>query len=177
MLAVALAASARAIVANWHGQGIVRRLVHPLPVLGSAALAAEAAAWCRAASLASGAGLDAGRLVRLGASVAPGIGLDPDRVEQRLRAGATLAETLRENGRFPTTLIEGVAVGELTGNTSEVLGRLARQYDEEARRGFEAVARGSGFLVWAIVAALITFVIFRIFSFYIGSIQALAGGR
>jgi type II secretory pathway component PulF len=170
-------ACGRAVMTSWRRHGVVRRLVDPLPVLGPAARAAELAAWCRAAGLASAAGLDAGRLVRLGAAVAPGIRLDPESVESRLRGGATLADALRSDGGFPRTLVEGVSVGELTGNTAEVLDRLAGQYDDEARRGFEAAARTAGFLVWVGVAALITFVIFRIFSFYVGAIQAVAGGR
>jgi general secretion pathway protein F len=176
-LAIAGFVGGRMAVASWQRNGIVRRWLTPLPVIGTAARAAEAAAWCRAASLASGAGLDAGSLVRLGASVAPGIPLDADRVEQRLRQGATLTDTLRESGGFPRTIIEGVMAGELTGNTAEVLDRLARDSDEEARRAFHAAAQVAGFLVWGIVAAGIVFVIFRIFSFYVGAIQAAAGGR
>ena len=174
-LAIAGVVAGRMAVASWRRSGIVRRVVSPLPVIGAAARAAEAAAWCRAASLASAAGLDAGTLVRLGATVAPGIPLDADRVARRLREGATLADTLRESGGFPPTLIEGVIAGELTGNTAEVLDRLARDYDEEARQKFEASAQVAGFVVWGLVAALIALVIFRIFSFYVGAIQALAG--
>ena len=173
-LAIAGVVAGRMAVASWRRNGIVRRVVSPLPVIGAAARAAEAAAWCRAASLASAAGLDAGTLVRLGATVAPGIPLDADRVERRLREGATLADTLRESGGFPPTLIEGVITGELTGNTAEVLDRLAGDYDEEARQKFEASAQVAGFVIWGLVAALITLVIFRIFSFYVGAIQALA---
>ena len=174
-LAIAGVVAGRMAVASWRRSGFVRRVVSPLPVIGAAARAAEAAAWCRAASLASAAGLDAGTLVRLGATVAPGIPLDADRVARRLREGATLADTLRESGGFPPTLIEGVIAGELTGNTAEVLDRLARDYDEEARQKFEASAQVAGFVVWGLVAALIALVIFRIFSFYVGAIQALAG--
>lgn len=163
----------RQAAASWRRNGVVRRWLIPVPVIGTAARAAEAAAWCRAASLASGAGLDAGSLVRLGASVAPGIPVDADRIVSRLREGATLADALRERGGFPRTILEGVMAGELTGNTAEVLGRLAGEYEEEARRLFEASARGAGFLVWVIVAAMIAFVIFRIFSFYVGAIQAV----
>ena len=173
-LAIAGVFAGRMAVASWRRSGIIRRVVSPLPVIGAAARAAEAAAWCRAASLASAAGLDAGTLVRLGATVAPGIPLDADRVAHRLREGATLADTLRESGGFPPTLIEGVIAGELTGNTAEVLDRLAGDYDEEARQKFEASAQVAGFVIWGLVAALITLVIFRIFSFYVGAIQALA---
>ena len=174
-----LAAGAVALklaVGNWRRHGFVRTVVDRVPIIGAAARAAEAAAWCRAASLASGAGLDARRLVHLSSTAAPGLWLDADAIERRLRSGATLEEALRASGRFPRRVLEAVAVGELTGNTAEVLDRLAGQCDEEARHGFEAAARVAGFLAWAAVAALIVTVIFRIFSFYVAAIQDAAGG-
>ena len=163
-------------VANWRRHGVVRFCVDRIPVIGPASRAAEAAAWCRAASLASGAGLDVGRLLKLASSVAPGLAVDTATIEDRLRAGATLASSLDRTGRFPLRLLETIAVGEATGNTSEVLDRLAGQLDDEARAGFEAAARGAGFLVWAAVAGLITLIVFRIFSSYLGAIQNAAGG-
>jgi len=72
-------------------------------------------------------------------------------------------------------VLETIAVGEATGNTSEVLDRLAGQFDEESRAGFEAAAKGAGFLVWAAVAGLIVVIVFRIFSSYLGAIQNAAG--
>jgi type II secretory pathway component PulF len=163
-------------VANWRRHGIVRLVVDRVPVIGPASRAAEAAAWCRAASLASGAGLDIGRLLKLASSVAPGLAVDTEAVEDRLRAGATLALALDRTRRFPLRVLEVIAVGEATGNTSEVLDRLAGQLDEEARTGFEAAAKGGGFLVWAGVAGLIVLIVFRIFSSYLGAIQNAAGG-
>jgi len=158
-------------VANWRRHGIVRLVVDRIPVIGAASRAAEAAAWCRAASLASGTGLDVGRLLQLASSVAPGLAVDTIAVEERLRSGASLAESLDRTRRFPLRVLEVIAVGEATGNTSEVLDRLAGQLDDEAREGFEAAARGAGFLVWAAVAGLIVVIVFRIFSSYIQAIQ------
>ncbi|MFM7292887.1 MAG: type II secretion system F family protein [Planctomycetia bacterium] len=165
------------VVASWRRHGVVRLVVDRLPLIGPASQAAEAAAWCRAASLASGAGLDAGRLLALAASVAPGLAVDGTAVENRLRAGATLAEALDRTRRFPLRVLEVIAVGEATGNTAEVLDRLAGQLDDEARAGFEAAARGAGFLVWAAVAGLIALIVLRIFSSYLAVIQDAAGGR
>jgi len=162
-------------VANWRRHGVVRMVVDRIPVIGPASRAAEAAAWCRAASLASGAGLDAGRLLKLASSVAPGLAVDAGLVEDRLRAGATLALALDQTRRFPLRVLEVIAVGEATGNTSEVLDRLAGQLEDEARDGFEAAAKGAGFLVWAAVAGLIVVIVFRIFSSYLGAIQNAAG--
>lgn len=163
-------------VASWRGHGVVRFVVDSIPVIGPASRAAEAAAWCRAASLASGAGLDVGRLLTLASTVAPGMTVDAAAVEEQLRGGATLALALDSTGRFPVRLLETIAVGEATGNTSEVLDRLADQCDDESKAGFEAAARGAGFLVWAGVAGLIIVLVFRIFSFYLGAIQNAAAG-
>lgn len=176
-VAVGVALCGRTALASWRRHGVVRTLLDRVPVLGRAARDSEAAWWCRVASLAAGTGLDIGRLAGLASQVAPGLSLDPRAVEERLRGGATFADTLRESRRFPRELVEAVAVGELTGSTAETLGRLAGRYDEDARRGFVASARAAGFLVWALVAVLIIIVIFRIFSFYVGAIQGALGGR
>lgn len=175
-LAAGLVLGTRAVQARWRAGGPVRRIVALVPVVGPAARAAEAAAWCRAAGLASGAGLRAGRLVTLTAPVAPGLALDADRVEEKLRGGATLADVLQASGRFPRRLVETVDVGELTGTTAEALGRLADDFDDEARRGIAAAARGAGFLAWLAVAGLIALVVFRIFSSYLAIIQDAARG-
>lgn len=175
-LAAAVWIGARSIALRWRGGGLVRTIVSSVPVVGPAARAAEAAAWCRVASLASGAGLPAGRLMTLTALVAPGLALEADTVEETLRGGATLADVLHGSGRFPRRLVETVDVGELTGTTAETLGRLADDFDDESRRGITAAARGAGFLVWLAVAGLIALVVFRIFSSYLGMIQDAAKG-
>lgn len=162
-------------LASWRRHGVARTIAARVPLLGRASAAAEAAAWCRAASLASHAGLSAGRLTTLASTAAPGVRIDAAALEDRLRAGATLAEALRETGRFDDRLLHAVAVGEATGNTAEVLDRIAGEFDDESRRGFEAAARGVGFAVWAVVAGLIALVIFRIFSFYVGAIREAVG--
>lgn len=175
-LLVAGVVAFRGAVADWRAHGVVRMVVDRIPVVGAASRAAEAATWCRAASLASGAGLPAGRLVALSSSAARGLRIDSEWIEERLRAGATLAEALRASRRLPERVVEAVDVGELTGETAEALDRLAGALDEESRLGFEAAARGVGTAVWAAVAALIAVVIFRIFSFYVGAIQDAARG-
>lgn len=171
LLAAAAAAAwfglARAL-ASWRAHGVVRRVLSRVPVLGHAAISAEASLWCRAASLAAGAGLDAGRLLDLASSVAPGLAIDRDRVVEQLRGGHTLAEALSESRRFPTLLCEGLAVGETAGTTDTVLERLADEFDDEAARGFTMAAQAAGGGVWVVVAGMIIFVIFRLFSGYIG---------
>lgn len=155
-------------LASWQAHGIVRRLLSRVPVLGHAALSAEASLWCRAASLAAEAGLDAGRLVTLASSVAPGLTVDRDELLDGLRGGRTLAEALEQTGRFPRLLCESLAVGESAGTTDTVLARLADDFDDEATRGFSLAAQAVGGGVWVVVAGMIIFIIFRLFSGYIG---------
>lgn len=163
-----------AAAADWRRRGPVRRIVAWVPVVGPALRAAEAAAWCRAASLASAAGLDAGRVAALAASVAPGLAVDTAALEERLRGGDSLAEALDRTRRFPHRLLEMVAVGEATGTTAEVLDRLAGEYDLAAADGLSAVIRGIRLLVWAAVAALIGLLVVRIFADYVAAIRQAA---
>lgn len=179
---VAVVASVAAAVAvllplaarNWADRGVVRRLAARTPVLGPALAAAESAAWCRAAALAAGAGIDAGGLVAIGSAAAPGLRTDPDAVVDRLRGGADLAEALRAAGRFDRRIIAAVEVGEMAGTAPETLGRLAEDLESESRAGLAAAARVVGFLAWAAVALLVTLVIIRFFSIYAGLIRDAA---
>lgn len=159
---------------SWRAGGAVRRIAARLPVLGPALSAAEAAAWSRAAALASAVGIDAGGLVRVASSAAPGLSMSPEDVERRLRRGADLAAALAAAGRLPRRVVEAVGVGELTGTTPETLDRLAAGLEEEARTGLAAAVRVAGFAAWAAVAVLITLVVVRFFAMYAGLIQEAA---
>ena len=174
-LVVAVAAAAVPLAArSWADRGIVRRAAAWIPVLGPALGAAESAAWCRAAALAAGAGIDAGGLVRIASSAAPGLRIDAAAVEERLRAGADLAGALGSAGRFDRRILEAVEVGEMTGTTPDALDRLATGLEAESRAGLAAVARAAGFLAWAGVALVVTLVVFRFFSMYVGLIHDAA---
>ena len=172
-LGVAAVVAAAAIVwplvaRSWADHGLARTVGARVPILGRAVRDSEAAAWCRAAALASHAGLDAGRLVAVASSVAPGLRLDPAAVEGRLRGGATLDEALAAARRLPRTVLEAVSVGELTGTTAESLDRLGERLEEQARDGFRAAVAATGALAWAAVAGLIALVVFRFAAFYVG---------
>lgn len=176
--AAALAAWLLAGVAvrNWRRRGILRMVVSRLPIIGKAAADAELSRWCRAASLASGIGLDVRRMLALTSAVAPGLALDPAVAAGRLRQGLSLGEMLAETGRFRADVLEAVGVGELTGTTAETLAQLAERCDEDAARGFEAAARAAGGAVWLAVAGLVALLVFRLFSAYVGILQDAARG-
>lgn len=165
-----------AALRSWRQRGIIRCVVARLPVIGRAAADAEMAAWCRAASLASGIGLDIRQLLAMASTVAPGLAIDPAVAAGRLREGLSLSEMLGETGRFPRALLEAVGVGEMTGTTAETLDRLADHADEDAARGFAAAARGAGAAVWLAVVGLVAALIIRLFSAYVGILQDAGRG-
>ena len=113
-------------------------------------------------AVALSAGIDLRRAWKLESTRVPAVWRPRrQKVAQALAEGNPLAESLDRSRRFPRRVLE----------------RLAGQLDDEARDGFAAAARGSGFLVWAAVAGLITLIVFRIFSSYLGMIQNAANGR
>ncbi|MFM7033893.1 MAG: type II secretion system F family protein [Planctomycetia bacterium] len=165
-----------AALRSWRHRGIVRHALARIPLIGRAAADAERAAWCRAASLASGIGLDIRQLLTIASAVAPGLAIDPGSAAARLRDGLSLAEMLRETRLFPRPLLEAVGVGELTGTTAEALDRLAEAYDEDAARGFKAAAGAAGAAAWLAVAGLVVLLVFRLFTAYAGILQDAARG-
>lgn len=167
----------RAVRTSARDGGPLRRVALRLPVLGPALVAGEAAAWCRAAALADHAGLAPRKLVGLAAAAAPGLAIDPDAMESRLRQGATLAGALAATGRLPRRVTEMLAVGEASGQTAETLERLAADLDEECRGGLAAAAQIAAFAVWAGVACVVALVVVRFFGFYSGVISAAGAGR
>ncbi|MFM7245580.1 MAG: type II secretion system F family protein [Planctomycetaceae bacterium] len=162
---------------SWHRRSWAWTLGRRLPVVGPAAEAGEAAAWCRAASLAAHAGLGIGQMVDLASRAAPGFACDPGPVEQRLRSGSDLAATLAAVVGLPRVVTEAVAVGEATGTTAEALDRVADHLDEQAARGLAAGVQMLGFLAWAVVAGLVVTIVVGVVGGYARMVEDLARPR
>jgi general secretion pathway protein F len=162
---------------SWLRRGWAWRLGRRLPVVGAAAEAGEAAVWCRAASLAAHAGLGIGEMVALASRAAPGFACEPGRVEQRLRSGSDLAETLAGVVGLPRVVTEAVAVGEATGTTAEALDRVADHLAEASIRGLAAAVQALGFVAWAAVAGLVVTIVVGVAGGYAKMIEGLARPR
>jgi general secretion pathway protein F len=162
---------------SWLRRGWAWRLGRRLPVLGAAAEAGEAATWCRAASLAAHAGLGIGEMVALASRAAPGFACEPGPVEQRLRSGSDLAETLAGVVGLPRVVTEAVAVGEATGTTAEALDRVADHLAEASIRGLAAAVQALGFVAWAAVAGLVVTIVVGVAGGYAKMIEGLARPR
>ncbi len=94
-----------------------------------------------------------------------------DEVVAGVLSGAEIHESLRRTGCFPEDFLETLEVGELSGQVVESMGRLSEQYDERARAAIGTLSTIAGFGVWALVATLIVVLIFRLASFYLGTLN------
>ena len=64
-----------------------------------------------------------------------------------------------------------MATGEESGRLAEVMKQQAKFYEEDAELRLAVINRMAGFGVWAFVAMLIIFAIFRLAMSYIGLID------
>ena len=87
-------------------------------------------------------------------------------------AAVELHEAMTETGAFPRRIVDAIAVGERSGRLSETMKLLSDQYQDEARAAMTVLTRLAGFGVWIGVAGLMIFLIFRIFSFYVGVLNS-----
>jgi type IV pilus assembly protein PilC len=95
-----------------------------------------------------------------------------ERVEREIARGNSIYEAFCAAGCFPPDFLDSVQVAEQSGTVVESMVRLARLYQEQARTALGTLSTLAGFAVWILVAAFIVVLIFRIFSFYIGTIRA-----
>lgn len=88
-----------------------------------------------------------------------------------VRAGEELTVTLEATGLYPRDFLEMVRVGEATGTVPEALERISPQLEDKARRSLSAMTDALAWLIWAMVAGLIIFIIIRVFLVvYVGPI-------
>ena len=95
----------------------------------------------------------------------------------RLRPAIRSTRHSRAAGGFPADFLESVYVGEQSGNLVESMAHLANLYQDQARAALNVLATVAGFAVWAVVAAIIIFLIFRLATFYLGAWRSRPGVR
>ena len=95
-------------------------------------------------------------------------------VVRRIEQGQSITQSLANTGVFPSDLLDNIAVGEESGRLVETMERQAVEYEERAGSAIAILAQFAGYLIWALVAAFIIVMIFRIFSFYVGAINDAA---
>jgi type IV pilus assembly protein PilC len=90
--------------------------------------------------------------------------------------GEELSTTLNATGLYPQDFLELVRVGETTGTVPEALERISPQLEDRARRSLSALTMALAWLIWAMVAAMIIFIIMRVFMGYVNLLNDLSKG-
>jgi len=91
-------------------------------------------------------------------------------IDTEIVAGNSIHEAFVLAGGYPAEFLDTLAVGEQSGKVVESMGLLARQYQERARLALSMLTQFAGWAIWAMIAALIIALIFRMFFFYLGAI-------
>jgi type IV pilus assembly protein PilC len=154
----------------------LQRFVLRVPMLGSAleTLALARLAWSMHLTL--GAGMEIRRALSLSLrSTGNARYLDQiTTVEAEIGRGNSIHEAFLRAGNYPVDFLDALSVGEESGRVVESMGLLSQQYTERARSAMAVLTTLAGFAVWAMVAAIIIALIFRLFGFYIGAIRDAA---
>jgi type II secretory pathway component PulF len=153
----------------------VQKAMLRVPAVGGAlhTLALARVAW--AMNLTFGAGLDVVRSIRLSLATSGNAFYDElgEPITDSILQGNSVYEAFSSTGRFPREFLDTLQAGEQGGRITESMGLLARQYQEYARDAIKILATIGGFAVWAMVAAILVFLILRIAMFYVGSLYSL----
>ncbi|MGD9721388.1 MAG: type II secretion system F family protein [Pirellulales bacterium] len=158
----------------------VQRVIMSIPRLGRAieTLAMARLSWAMYVTLNSG--MDLRRALRMSLASTHNVVYTQhiDRVLGEIRAGREIHEALAAANVFPIDFLDAVQVGEESGKLTESMAHLAQEYQDQARSAMNTLTILLGMAVTGLIAAVIIFLIFRVFSFYVGTINdALKMGR
>lgn len=151
----------------------IQRAVLRVPGLGSAlnTLALARLAW--AMHLTFGTGLEVRRALKISlesAGNARYLG-HIKVIDAAIAEGESVYEAFCRTADYPADFLDSLAISEQSGRLSESLALLSQQYQQRARAALGVLTQIAGFLVWAVVAAMIVVMIFRLFGFYIGQLR------
>lgn len=93
---------------------------------------------------------------------------------KEIHDGATLGKAMRASKIFPSEFLHFVDTAEQTGTVPEAMNRMSRHFDDEAQRALKFLTILAARMVWAGVAVMIVFFIFRIAMVYVGMLNGAA---
>jgi type IV pilus assembly protein PilC len=94
-----------------------------------------------------------------------------DQATKLVATGHPIHEAFAATGAFPADFIDALEVAEESGAVVESMERLSKRYDDEAQSALKILTVFAGVAVWLLVMGLIILLIFRIFGFYLGTIN------
>lgn len=154
----------------------VHGLLLKLPVIGYCLQSFAVARFSWAYALTQQAGMDVQPSIEasLKATNNSAFAAAAPQVIAALMAGEDFTDAISSIDLFPRQFLEMVRVGENSGTVPEALQRMSPQFEEQARRSLAMLTMALGGLIWAMVAAMIIFLIFRLAGFYVGMLNDAA---
>ncbi len=173
LFAGAIALVVQSLRKGWFGSSPLR-VAASLPGLGHCihTMALERLTWSLAMALE--AGMDAKRSIKMALrSTNNPLYLEHiDSVEQSIVRGTEFHEALGATGVFPAEFLGNLQAAELSGNEVNSLLHLSRDYEQRARMLAGTITVIGTGLVWGTVVIIIVALIFRLASFYIGTLNS-----
>lgn len=84
-------------------------------------------------------------------------------IASQIQRGSTFHDALASTGRFSDDLLIALDQGEMTGRVPETMREVSREYHERWKTAVRIASVIAAFVVWALVAAMIVVLIFRLF--------------
>lgn len=170
-----LAAFIITVAKGWLGPRAVE-LAMRIPVLGACLrhMAMSRLTW--SLGMALDAGIEAKRSVELSlvATQNPYYLSRRDAVVASIAKNREFYESFRDAEGFPGDFLVEMETAEIAGTLSESLVRMSHHYDDKARTSLQILTWIATIGIWLVVAAILVMLIFRLFFFYLGTInQAL----
>lgn len=162
-----------AVQRGWFG-GMPLRVAMSVPILGRAIQNSALSRFSMALGMALESGMDVGRALQMALSCTqnPLYLSHTEPLREQVRSGRELHVALRETEAFPDEYLDQFESGELSGQLPEVLSRLSLEYRDRAQLSLKVVVTALSIAVWVSIAALLVFVIIRLFiTFYLGPIN------
>lgn len=165
------------VKASLAGKRFLDSIILAIPVLGSSMRAFAVARFAWAFHITQEAGMKIQDSITASMNATSNgafIGAAP-MMNAMVEDGEDFSAAMRQTGLFPFDLIEMVIVAETSGTVPEMLDHMGPQFEDDARRKLEALASALGWLVWAMVAGFIIFVIFSVAMWYLNILNGVLG--
>jgi len=182
LLPLALVAAAAAFVRSaWIATPALRlgasRVLLSLPVVGNLLRKLAITRFASVLSQLVDAGVPLGEALELaiGALGAPQLVARMAPIPEQIRAGRPLADLMAESDVFPAQVVQMVATGEETGQTAEMLGKVADYYEGETTATSFALAAVGTVALLVVVAVVVGGLVIKGALGYAGALEGLMG--
>ncbi len=155
--------------------GFVSELLMNVPYLGKTLSVFDEANFVQSLALATESGMDAWTSVGLafGSASSRRFRSRAEAAQASVRQGRELHVVLREARVFSSETIEAVQLGEESGKLAETLDKHYRYMRLQVKSSLAKLTYLASAVIWALIAAVLITVIFRVFTRYLGGIEGV----